>query len=222
LIAHGEIVFRLAAAAALGGLVGLERERLEWAAGLRTHMLVCVGSALVMLVSMYGFAEVQNDPHVSFDPSRVAAQVISGIGFLGAGTILFLRQEVIRGLTTAASLWTIAAVGLAVGGGLYVVATTVAALVILALVKPLELRLFKRLHSRQLTVVIDRSTAALIEVEATVERAGVGVGQLSLLRSEGGERDSMHFSFVRSVDKARLLVLMAELRAIDGVKEIRV
>ena len=224
MIAHGEIVFRLAAAAALGGLVGLERERLEWAAGLRTHMLVCVGSALVMLVSMYGFAEVQNDAHVSFDPSRVAAQVISGIGFLGAGTILFLRQEVIRGLTTAASLWTIAAVGLAVGGGMYVaaVATTLAALVILALVKPLELRLFKRLNSRELTVIIDRSTAALVEVEATVERAGVGVGQLSLLRSAGGERDSMHFSFVRSVDKGKLLALMTELRTIDGVKEIRV
>jgi len=73
MIAHHEIVLRLAGAALLGAVVGLERERHEWAAGLRTHMLVCVGSALVMLVSMYGFSEVQSDPHVSFDPSRVAA-----------------------------------------------------------------------------------------------------------------------------------------------------
>src|SRR6185437_11956547 len=133
---------RLASAAVLGALVGLERERHEWAAGLRTHMLVCVGSALVMLVSMHGFAEVQGERNISFDPSRVAAQVVSGIGFLGAGTILFLRQEVIRGLTTAASLWTIAAVGLATGGGMYVaaVAATACALIILALVKPIEQR----------------------------------------------------------------------------------
>src|ERR1700754_2453205 len=114
-----ELIARLIMAAALGSVIGFERERLEWAAGLRTHMLGCVGSALVMLVSMFGFAEVQNDPHVSFDPSRVAAQVVSGIGFLGAGTILFLRQEVIKGLTTAAGLWTVAGIGLAIGGGLY-------------------------------------------------------------------------------------------------------
>ena len=113
-----EVVIRLLLAAALGSVIGLERERLLWAAGLRTHMLVSVGSTLVMIVSAYGFAGVVNTPGVSLDPSRVAAQVVSGIGFLGAGTIL-LRQEVIRGLTTAASLWAVAAIGLAVGGGLY-------------------------------------------------------------------------------------------------------
>ena len=224
MVASGEIVFRLATAAVLGAVVGLERERLEWAAGLRTHMLVCVGSALVMLVSMFGFTEVQNDPHVSFDPSRVAAQVISGIGFLGAGTILFLRQEVIRGLTTAASLWTIAAVGLAVGGGMYVaaIATTVCALVILALVKPLEMRLFKRQHSRQMTVVVDHRFTSLAQIEAVVEKMGANVAQLTLMRGEGGAHDSINFSFVRSVPKAQLLEMMGELRLVEGVQEIRI
>jgi len=224
MIGTGEVVLRLASAAVLGAVVGLERERLEWAAGLRTHMLVCVGSTLVMLVSMYGFAEVQNDPHISFDPSRVAAQVISGIGFLGAGTILFLRQEVIRGLTTAASLWTIAAVGLAVGGGLYVaaIATTVCALIILALVKPLELRLFKRQHSRQMTVVVDHRFASLARIEAVLDKMGANVAQLTLMRGEGGSHDSIHFSFVRSVPKAELLEVMNELRGIEGVQEIRI
>jgi len=114
-----ELVLRLVVAAVLGSLIGADRERLVWAAGLRTHMLVCVGSCLFMVVSAFGFSDILTTPHVILDPSRIAAQVVSGIGFLGAGSIL-LRGEVVRGLTTAASLWTVAAIGLAVGGGLYV------------------------------------------------------------------------------------------------------
>src|SRR6201999_718256 len=132
MLANYESVLRLCVAAALGGVVGLERERLEWVAGLRTHMLVCLGAALVMIVSSFGFADVIG-PGVVLDPSRVAAQVVSGIGFLGAGTILFLRQEVIRGLTTAASLWTVAAVGLAVGNGLYTAAIGATVLIVIIL-----------------------------------------------------------------------------------------
>src|SRR5436853_1149546 len=138
-----QIILRLVVAAVLGSIVGIERERLNWVAGLRTHMLVCVGSALFMIVSFCGFADVLGQEHVGLDPSRIAAQVVSGIGFLGAGTIV-LRSKVVRGLTTAASLWTVAAVGLAVGGGLYVAAATTTGLivVILAGLKPLERRLF--------------------------------------------------------------------------------
>lgn len=136
-----ELVGRLVFSAALGSAIGLERERLSWAAGLRTHMLVCVGSTLIMIVSAYGFADVLGQHDVVLDPSRVAAQVVSGIGFLGAGAIL-ARGEVIRGLTTAASVWSVAAIGLAVGGGLYIpaVAATVIILIILAGVKPIEKR----------------------------------------------------------------------------------
>lgn len=138
MLAHWELVVRLLIAGGLGSLIGAERERLIWAAGLRTHMLVCVGACLFMVVSAYGFASVIG-PNVILDPSRVAAQVVSGIGFLGAGSIL-LRGDVVRGLTTAASLWAVAAIGLAVGGGLYVeaVAATVIILLILAGIKPLE------------------------------------------------------------------------------------
>ena len=139
MISQLEIVSRLLLAALLGSIVGIERERLSWAAGLRTHMLVAVGAALVMVVSAFGFADIQNAKNVSLDPSRVAAQVVSGIGFLGAGSIV-LRGEIIRGLTTAASLWVVAAVGLAVGGGMYVaaIAATAIVLAILAGLKPIE------------------------------------------------------------------------------------
>jgi putative Mg2+ transporter-C (MgtC) family protein len=152
MLAHWELVVRLLIAAGLGSLIGAERERLVWAAGLRTHMLVCVGSCLFMVVSAYGFTAVIA-PGVILDPSRVAAQVVSGIGFLGAGSIL-LRGDVVRGLTTAASLWTVAAIGLAVGGGLYVEAgsATVIILVILAGIKPLEEWYQRRSTTHQIRV----------------------------------------------------------------------
>jgi putative Mg2+ transporter-C (MgtC) family protein len=108
MISNFELVSRLILAAVLGSVIGFERERLNWAAGLRTHMLVCVGSALIMLVSAFGFADVLGQKDVVLDPSRIAAQVVSGIGFLGAGSIL-MRGEVVKGLTTAASLWSASA-----------------------------------------------------------------------------------------------------------------
>ncbi len=121
-----ELFWRLLLAAALGGLVGFERERHNRPAGLRTHILVCLGSTLVMIVSVVGFA---GELGARGDQARIAAQVVSGIGFLGAGTIM--RQgSAIRGLTTAASLWVVAAIGLAVGIGLYVPAVFATGLVL--------------------------------------------------------------------------------------------
>jgi putative Mg2+ transporter-C (MgtC) family protein len=109
-----EILGRLAIAAGFGAVIGIERELREQAAGLRTHILVCVGSCLFTIVGAVGFA----GPSGSIDPSRVAAQIVTGVGFLGAGAIL--REGVsVRGLTTAASLWVVAAVGMAVGIGMY-------------------------------------------------------------------------------------------------------
>lgn len=108
-----QMIMRLCLAALLGGIVGMERGSGDRPAGLRTHVLVCTGSALIMLVSIYAF-----DPQTyARDPGRIAAQVVSGIGFLGAGTILH-EGLTVRGLTTAASLWMVAAIGLAVGSGM--------------------------------------------------------------------------------------------------------
>lgn len=120
------MVERLLLASLLGGLVGLEREYRSKEAGLRTHFLVCLGSALFTIVSQHGFAEFfasayPPDVDLRLDPSRVAAQIVTGIGFIGAGTIVFQRKAVV-GLTTAAGIWTVAAVGMAVGGGLYLAA----------------------------------------------------------------------------------------------------
>ena len=113
----------LALALLLSAAIGLEREVRQKSAGLRTHTLVGVGSALIVLVSKYGFSDVLN-AHVILDPSRVAAQIVSGIGFIGAG-LIFVRRDVVRGLTTAAVVWITAAVGMAAGAGLPVLAVFV-------------------------------------------------------------------------------------------------
>lgn len=115
---HLELLLRLVVAGVLGAVVGLERKSRFKEAGLRTHFIVALGSALVMLVSKYGFNDLLNDPHTVLDPSRIAAQVVSGIGFLGAGAIIVQRQSV-RGLTTAAGLWAVSGIGLCVGAGMY-------------------------------------------------------------------------------------------------------
>jgi putative Mg2+ transporter-C (MgtC) family protein len=137
---------RLLLAAVLGALVGLERERQSRPAGLRTHALVCFGSALAMLVSIYGFNDVLDTPGISGDPSRIAAQVVSGIGFIGAGTII-AQSRSIRGLTTAASLWTVAAIGLAAGGGMYAAAIAGTGLVLVVLL-PLKYIEEHLIHTR--------------------------------------------------------------------------
>ena len=122
----GDLTIRLSVALVLGGLIGLEREYRAKEAGFRTHFLVALGSALFCIVSQYGFgAEVK-------DASRVAAQVVSGIGFLGAGTIIFYKN-VVRGLTTAAGLWVTAAIGLACGTGMYGVAVISTVLILFGL-----------------------------------------------------------------------------------------
>src|SRR5579859_613635 len=191
-----ELLSRLLAAAALGSLVGIERERLVWAAGLRTHMLVCVGSCLFMIVSAFGFAGALGSDHVILDPSRVAAQVVSGIGFLGAGSIL-LRGEFVRGLTTAASLWTVAAIGLAVGGGLYVasISATIIILIILAGIKPLERRYFTVRQRRQLALTVVGGTLTFDSLHAALGPDSARVKQFIVQRADDtGEHDEVRIA----------------------------
>jgi putative Mg2+ transporter-C (MgtC) family protein len=163
------LILRLLIAAVLGSIIGADRERLAWAAGLRTHMLVSVGACLFMIVSAFGFSDILGTRNVILDPSRIAAQVVSGIGFLGAGSIL-LRGEVVRGLTTAASLWSVAAIGLAVGGGLYIEAgaATIVIMVILAGIKPIEERFQQRHRTHELLMETQPGRMSLTALEAAL------------------------------------------------------
>ena len=131
---ENEFILRIFVAAILGGLIGLEREYRSKEAGFRTHFLVAMGSALFMIVSAYGFQDVAMSEAHRWDVSRIAAQVVSGIGFIGAGTIIFRKQEnMVSGLTTAAGVWVVAAIGLACGGGMYKLAIASSILVLVGL-----------------------------------------------------------------------------------------
>ena len=129
---YGDFILRLFVAGSMGVLIGLEREYRAKEAGYRTHFLVALGSALIMIVSQYGFNQVLKPDLVHLDPARLAAQVVSGIGFIGAGTII-LQKQVVRGLTTAAGIWATSGIGLAIGAGMYVVGIAATLLVLIGL-----------------------------------------------------------------------------------------
>ena len=222
MITWQEIILRLFIAAVLGGTVGMDRQRYEWAAGLRTHMLVCLGSALIMIVSAYGFVEIQQAEHVSFDPSRVAAQVVSGIGFLGAGTILFLKHEVVKGLTTAAGLWTVAGIGLAIGGGLYfaAVAATVLVLIILILIKPYKKRLIVERTQTEVLLKLNRQKVSLMQIENILDSKKIMYNHLKMNNTKEENMYAVEIRFNRTVPKNTILDLVGSLDSLDGVKEI--
>ncbi|PFE67240.1 MgtC/SapB family protein [Bacillus thuringiensis] len=127
-----DFIIRIGVAGLLGAMIGIEREIRSKEAGLKTHFLVAVGSALIMVVSKYAFSDIVFEEHTSLDPSRIAAQVVSGVGFLGAGTII-IQKQVVKGLTTAAGLWATAGIGLAIGAGMYVVGIGATILVLIGL-----------------------------------------------------------------------------------------
>jgi len=214
-----EMLIRLALAAILGASVGLERERKERAAGLRTHMMVCIGSALAMLVSAYGFADVLGAPNVSLDPSRVAAQVISGIGFIGGGTILFLRQNIVKGLTTASGLWTVAAIGLAAGGGMYLAAfvTTLFAIFILWMLHPVERRFSRRFQTKAMRLTVDDKNKSVEIINRVIQNDNFEVLSCNVDKHENDYYVTFKF---KNLDKKELKAMVSEFQSDPGIKEI--
>ncbi|MCO5396756.1 MgtC/SapB family protein [Ralstonia soli] len=222
MINNVELLLRLVLAAGLGSVIGFERERLNWAAGLRTHMLVCVGAALIMLVSAFGFADALGQPNVVLDPSRVAAQVVSGIGFLGAGSIL-LRGEVVRGLTTAASLWSVAGIGLAVGGGMYVAAVGATAIILLILagVKPLERRFISVKQQRGIQLLTERGSVTLATVHGALGTGSVRVKQFIVQQSDDDpDLDEVSIAFSRATTN-EFEAICLRFEGMPGVRECR-
>jgi putative Mg2+ transporter-C (MgtC) family protein len=201
-------------AALLGGAVGLERELDEKAAGLRTHMLVSVGSALFTLVSAYGFHEfVTAGGLLRADPSRIAAQIVTGIGFLGAG-VIFRQGLTVRGLTTAASLWLVAAVGMAAGAGFWSGAV-VATLVGLVSLRPLEWakeRLLPRRGLRGRLVVELVEGGRPLSVLEAIERVG---------RVVALERDGERLQLELEIGQEARARVLEDVAALSGVREAR-
>jgi len=218
MISWPEILLRLSLASFFGVVIGIERERKQETAGLRTHMMVSLGSSLIIIVSAYGFTDVLGK-NIVLDPSRIAAQVVSGIGFIGAGTILFLKQGITRGLTTATGLWTVAAIGLATGAGLYIAAliATFIALIILWVLQPVEKRFLDNFRQRSIKVITDGKAPPLDVLNKIFQDNTLDI--LSCILDKSDDATIISFSF-NKIDKLLLTKIINEIQCEVGVKEV--
>jgi putative Mg2+ transporter-C (MgtC) family protein len=217
-----ELVLRVALASVLGGAIGAERELRERGAGLRTHMLVSVGAALFTLVSAYGFSDFEYSTArgITLDPTRIAAQVVTGIGFLGAGAII--RQGLsVRGLTTAATLWVVAAIGLASGAGFYSAAIVTTAVVLLALgpVRTVARQAYARVREEEGRLVVElrpgESGSHLLELLA---RAGARPRQLEFAEEGGRMRVAVDVAMPGSLTPTELVAELLGREEILGAE----
>ena len=219
------MVLRLIVAAILGGIVGMERGSGDRPAGFRTHILVCVGSALFMLVSIYGFDDIapvttnlEDDIGTRRDTARIAAQVVSGIGFLGAGTILH-EGLTIKGLTTAASLWIVSAIGLAVGSGMYLLSTVATILTLMTLVtfRTWEKRFAGTRSERRFVRVVTRNTPGIItEITGYLSECGIRVKTLNV--KSDNKNNNIILEIYLKIDKNIDMGEVADgIQNIDGV-----
>lgn len=220
-IPYWDITLRLVLAVILGGLIGWERERNNHPAGFRTHILVCLGSGLITLISMYAFSDFMHEPNVRFDPSRVCAQVVSGIGFLGAGTIL--RHGIsVTGLTTAASLWVVSGIGIAVGTGFTygAILATVLGLVSLELLNRFD-SFFAKKSMKVVRMVVTDEPGILGELASLIASHGASIRKVNIDEGEM-ENHLIDLTFVvRLPEKMSITDLMAEIHKVKGVKSIR-
>lgn len=220
-ISESDIVLRLIIAAALGAVVGYERERQNQPAGLRTHMVLVVGATLAMTLSI-NLAIQFRDFVPNGDPARLAAQVISGIGFLGAGAILRYGSSV-RGLTTATSLWTMAIVGMAVGIGYYLVGIAAVALlmVILTLINKIEIREIDIYAEMQIEVVAEDRPGVVGEIEEHLVPHSRRVNTFAVTKET--EAGTIHLRYeVKMSEGERIDLIAEEIAQVPGIKSVRI
>lgn len=208
------VAVRIFAAVLIGGILGMERGMKNRPAGLRTYMLVCVGACVIMLTNQYIYQAVGTG-----DPVRMGAQVVSGIGFLGAGTIIVTRRNQIKGLTTAAGLWSAAGVGLALGVGFYeaAIAGTFAVFIVMTLLQKLDNKLHRR--SKRLEAYIELSSISLGDFLRTMREENVEVSDVQ--REYGEEESDGVRAYVATLKGKKRLShtdLMEKILAIPGVE----
>jgi putative Mg2+ transporter-C (MgtC) family protein len=215
-----EVLVRLAVAAALGGAIGIERELREREAGFRTHLLVSLGAALFTIVSAYAWTDFTFSARsgVSFDPTRIAAQIVTGIGFLGAGAII--RQGLtVRGLTTAATLWIVAGVGMASGAGFYwaAVVGTAIALVSLWPLRVASRRWLDRPHRRRLAVEL-RPGRASAPVLGELEELGLMIDSFAIVDADDRRRLDLLVELPHGAHPEDVLLRLGVLDGVVGVQ----
>lgn len=227
-ISDMDLVIRLILAVILGGLVGIEREISNHSAGFRTHILVCLGSTTIMLLSIYGFSSFVDEYNVRMDPARLAAQVISGIGFLGAGAIM-RNGNMIKGLTTAASLWVVASIGLCIGAGFYKAAVISTALVIttLFILNKCEKLLTKKRRTKKVELIVKDHSKAITQLLTVLETQQVKVLNLTVEPYEyetSGSQSNVYMKLCITCKlprQAAWLMIVDQLREEDAVFSIK-
>lgn len=211
------ILIRLVAAMVCGGLIGLEREYKRRPAGFRTHILICLGACITTMTSQY-LAVVQGE---TVDLSRLGAQVVAGVGFIGAGTIIVTRQQRVKGLTTAAGLWACAILGLTIGAGFLESAVTFAVLVLLAelLFVKLEYRLLK--YSRERIVYVEYTGATCLEqLLDYFHRKQIRVGSMEITRAEEEHQRGNVIFYIRLDRKKRADELQKGIASLPGILSV--
>lgn len=211
-------LFRLLLACILGGLIGYERESMNRPAGFRTHILVCLGAALVMLTSEYIFERYKEITNI--DPARLGAQVISGIGFLGAGTIIREGANV-KGLTTAASLWAVSCVGIAAGIGFYEGAIVAALVIYLTLIglKKLEHNLARKRHLNILYIKTNNLPGQIGTIGCTFGKYDITIKNIQFMNNEEDD-DALIKFFVKLPNGVKKKTIIGELQKIEGVSKV--
>lgn len=220
-ISEVQIILRVLVGAVLGAAVGFERERQDQPAGLRTHMILVIGATLAMVLSVnLGFLYAR--PGTPADPARLAAQVISGIGFLGAGAILRYGFTV-KGLTTATSLWTMAIVGMTVGAGYYLIGvfTTALMLVVLALLNTIENRFVRTTVSRFITIETDYHKGTVKDIRKIVQDFADELASFTIQKHIKNKR--LRIQIVARISRDQTLEdLVDALSDIEGVRNLKV
>ncbi len=224
MISFPTILLRLCVALLLGAFIGVERQNHAQAAGLRTNALVALGTCLFMIISAYGFETFLNIPHIQVDPSRVASYVVAGIGFLGAGTIYRSQEgERVKGLTTAAAIWVVAAIGLACGIGLLLEAavTTVLALIILFFLRFVEWFFWRGQQSSVQHIRIEATAATgefIGEVYNTCARTGVTIEKLRVHTEKEGAMIELSCLVQNTTTLGRTI---GELQTLPGIQVVQ-
>ena len=223
-ISFSIILLRLGLALILGAVIGLERESTEHIAGLRTQALVALGSSLFTVISAFGFADLLGQPHIQLDPTRIASYIVAGIGFLGAGSIFMSRnKDEVRGLTTAASVWLVAAIGMACGAGLLLeaVAATILALFVLIVLRYVE-RLILPYRSPNMHILRIEATSPagpfIADLYNTCAHYGLTIETLKVDTEQAIDTVEV---VCRTPNPATLTHAIDELRALSGVRAIQ-
>lgn len=205
-ITQFDLTLRVLLALVCGGGIGLERELSNHAAGFRTHILVCVGSAAIMLLSIYGFGDFVTEANVRLDPARLAAQVISGIGFLGAGAIMRSGTSV-KGLTTAASIWVVAAIGLCIGAGFLYCAFLVTSTVIVCLfiLNKIEKQFMRNRRDQQVMITFIDHPGDLGKITSSFGEHGIQVNHIQIATEERTTGNGLKETIIEAKFKCRTM-----------------